>query len=437
MRVTLQDTQRSLLMVMGVLVIFIFAFDQYLERDTKLKIASYETRWRSRGLQSLTNNTKDPLGDSKLWMAISRKSNARSFGYDTMVYKSRFDEPDARPSAISSLETYHMQGERKNSEPIVEANDEADTVDFKEMMTESVKTIANTPTQYIPRIKSWEDISNNPRKILLFPGNGRLGDEMFQYSSAWAIAKKTNRTLYIPSNSRLLEIFSNIKAEIFDLRSLPKDINLPVRSGRGPFKKDLFNVKAASFVLYNGLGSFSYITNIKDEIKNQYTFNSDIKSKVDNFFKTLPSAIKNEKTINVGVHVRRGDLLSLENNRKGYRVPSVDYFLKTMQHYDRILSPTNIRYIICSDDPKWAREHLNFPSTHFCPGESDSMDLAILARCDHSIMSVGSFGAWGSYLSGGMVTFYPYPYSENSVMWKLWHKHKHEKVPAHGLPYYS
>lgn len=43
---------------------------------------------------------------------------------------------------------------------------------------------------------------------------------------------------------------------------------------------------------------------------------------------------------------------------------------------------------------------------------SSAMDLALLSSCNHVVMTVGSFGWWAGYLSGGTVVYfkdYPKP----------------------------
>jgi galactoside 2-L-fucosyltransferase 1/2 len=74
-------------------------------------------------------------------------------------------------------------------------------------------------------------------------------------------------------------------------------------------------------------------------------------------------------------------------------------------------------YIVCSDELPWVRSNIRserFPVVH-CDGDS-TIDLAVLASCDHVITSTGTFSWWAGYLAttgrrraggkDGMVVYY-------------------------------
>ena len=67
-------------------------------------------------------------------------------------------------------------------------------------------------------------------------------------------------------------------------------------------------------------------------------------------------------------------------------------------------------FLYISDDMKWGRRNLKDERDVFFVGCGDpndidcvGKDLAILAFSNHTITSHGSFGHWGSYLSGGEI----------------------------------
>ena len=54
---------------------------------------------------------------------------------------------------------------------------------------------------------------------------------------------------------------------------------------------------------------------------------------------------------------------------------------------------------------------------HVIPGMSglsQEFDLALLAQCNDSIMSVGTFGWWGAWLAGGDVIYFNQPIENGS-----------------------
>ena len=67
-----------------------------------------------------------------------------------------------------------------------------------------------------------------------------------------------------------------------------------------------------------------------------------------------------------------------------------------------------ITFIVCGNDVEWNNKFI-FPlhdNVIVSTGNSREVDFAILISCDYVIMSVGKFGWWGGYLSGGTFVYY-------------------------------
>lgn len=79
-------------------------------------------------------------------------------------------------------------------------------------------------------------------------------------------------------------------------------------------------------------------------------------------------------------------------------------------------------FIYTSDDMKWAKDSLKDEKDLFfvgCGDPSDpeciGKDFAILANCNHTITTHGTYGHWASYFAGGEIyteygTIVPDPY---------------------------
>jgi len=121
----------------------------------------------------------------------------------------------------------------------------------------------------------------------------------------------------------------------------------------------------------------------------------------------------------VGVHNRRGDYGHHLN--KLYNLPMLgpDFFLRAMQHFTKKLSGLVV-FVIVSDDLLWARHHFSNTTNQveflghsavlpkdinrpLATGVDVGEDLALLAACNHSIISYGTFGMWAAILAGGEV----------------------------------
>ena len=68
----------------------------------------------------------------------------------------------------------------------------------------------------------------------------------------------------------------------------------------------------------------------------------------------------------------------------------------------------NVLFIVCSNDIIWSRNVLDSENYNiqYSNAKDSFVDLAILASCHHSIITVGSFSWWSGYLTGGDVVYY-------------------------------
>ena len=69
----------------------------------------------------------------------------------------------------------------------------------------------------------------------------------------------------------------------------------------------------------------------------------------------------------------------------------------------------NVAFIFVSDEPKWARKHIldkegsdNLYIIGNSSEEYGRFDLALLASCNHTIQSYGSFSYFAGFLAGGL-----------------------------------
>ena len=118
----------------------------------------------------------------------------------------------------------------------------------------------------------------------------------------------------------------------------------------------------------------------------------------------------------IGLHVRRFGLDFPLNVKIGYKLADVNYITHAMDHF-RLKYPTS-HFVVCSDDIEWCRQNIGGHDVHF-PSKSDSSaieDLALLSQCNHTIMTVGTFGWWAAYMAGGEAVYYKDMYTPGSKM---------------------
>jgi len=203
-----------------------------------------------------------------------------------------------------------------------------------------------------------------------------------------------------------------------------------------------------NIMLHGFYQSWRYFENIESQIRENFKFGKHIVNDVSRFssgigkfgrvspsndFKSYKSGNLNEYRITrVGIHVRRGDCLSSRSNIVyGYTIADKSYFERAMRHLisklrEETLGSRNgskllVEFVVCSDDILWCHKNVvisslvdlvttgsTLVSIVYSENGSDSaaVDLGILARCDHVIMSTGTFGWWAGWLAGGHVVYY-------------------------------
>ena len=123
---------------------------------------------------------------------------------------------------------------------------------------------------------------------------------------------------------------------------------------------------------------------------------------------------KLNNTIYIGIHSRRTDHLEHEKKHKMISV-DVMYYLNAMhlyrEHFKKQNKEKQLIFVFVSDDPQWGKEKLlnrvKERDLYFggsgLPDSTDSIgvDFALLANCNHTIESHGSFSYFAGAFAGG------------------------------------
>ncbi|XP_064609840.1 galactoside alpha-(1,2)-fucosyltransferase 2-like [Liolophura sinensis] len=244
--------------------------------------------------------------------------------------------------------------------------------------------------------------SSNTYLSILF--NGRLGNQMFEFASLLGTARTQGVIPVIPKGSNLVKIFNiNITDLDFGLVS-----NFP-RVGQ---KRDCaFDPIEGNFTrnqTMNGyFQSWRYFSDVFAELRNQFTFKDDIVKRARLALKTSIQSqhphFSLENATFVGVHVRRGDMVQPEMIQFGYAVGSKGYLYQAMDHFRSKYK--SVMFIVCSNDMEWTKETLPHQVSTFITGQEAEVDIAILSLCNHTIMTVGSYGWWSAWLAGGTTIY--------------------------------
>ncbi|XP_044134101.1 galactoside alpha-(1,2)-fucosyltransferase 2-like [Bufo gargarizans] len=266
------------------------------------------------------------------------------------------------------------------------------------------RTLHNTSEEKVLENKL-QPIVNKPKPLTgMWTVNaiGRLGNLMGEYATLYALAKLNGHQAYI------LPQMQNQLSKIFKitLPVLHPDVINRIKwrhYGLHDWMSEEYRHIEGEYISLSGYPcSFTFYQHIKDEILREFTFHDYIKEESNTYLEKVRGDRKNVTF--VGIHVRRGDYVHVMPNTwkgviadKGYLQKAMDYFREKYE---------NPLFVVTSNGMDWCKENINnsLGDVHFAgDGQEGSpgRDFALLSHCNHTIMTIGTFGIWVGYLVGG------------------------------------
>jgi galactoside 2-L-fucosyltransferase 1/2 len=263
-------------------------------------------------------------------------------------------------------------------------------------------------TKEVNTTKTINSIQGNPRKIprkyLSILRQGRLGNEMWEYSVLLGLANLTDRVPLLDPGFRDLH-------DVFEL-SLPIVSNVSrLRHTATVTDQRVHNVKETTRQLNHVQqdvrleGYFQYFRffqHISKDIRQEFTFRKAISRKAGNFFRTYN--LSDSSIVKVGIHVRHNQLGSPGWIKMGFGPPELAYYVHAMKYFRKKYK--NVVFVLCSDNVGWARTHVVGDNIVYVPSHAAGVDMAILASCDHVIISNGTYSWWAGWLCKGITVRY-------------------------------
>ncbi len=273
---------------------------------------------------------------------------------------------------------------------------------------------------------------------------GGLGNQMFQYSLGYSIAKKKNSNLlldtrfytddYIKKNPHftkqkpnILEFPIEYKKEtnlggeyklisFLQNRTISRIIRIPGRfcikadNGIKYVKETRLDVDRVVLenpyddAYYDGYWqSEQYFEGFKDEIKRQLIItNKAIEDEV------ITNYI--DKTNAVSVHMRLGDYGKKRRKLANYNyVISPEYYIKAMDEIKTEVG--DVKFFIFSNNIELARRLLDDKYDYVVVNEdrhiTDIEEFMVMSRCKHHIISNSTFSWWAAWLNDSGITIAP------------------------------
>ena len=315
--------------------------------------------------------------------------------------------------------------------------------------------MTNSPgSLYCARTNSTLWKGTKPNRTLYFTpiGSGRFGNQLFAFASLYGLAKETNHVPALPQRtlSSLRKVFD---LESFRARSPPWDgrgcVMIAERYSR-KFVPEVFPglLYQQNDVIISGyLQVAHYFSSYVHELREILTIKESLVRKARQFLDSALSKyiIQQTTLTNVGhmwaakeicnftyvaVHVRRGDLL-WKKYRSTYRVASEGYIERAMDYFRK--KNKNVVFIVCSDSQDWVEQRMRYRNDVIVlPAASPQLHLAALTLCNHTVMTVGTFGWWAGWLAGGEVVYFPNPLLEAGRFYQNFRQNDH--FPSNWIP---
>ena len=275
------------------------------------------------------------------------------------------------------------------------------------------ETIGNCVTEsHLPSIYSAQckmltskDALASDQSFLVDFNNGRLGNQISSLASVFSLAKLTGLRPMLTHRCKaaLSTYFTNISLPVLEQTYCQpcNHINfLPLEEGTAPILYGRAYKLAAAYSNMIPL----YAEHLP-HLKSMLAFKPEYLRAAATVLERARSEVGLAAPTFVGLHNRRTDYKS---HLMAYGIDFVgtEYFQAAIRLFRKTLKDPV--FVVVTDDMPWARRHITGRDVFYSDtskergGEFGSgVDLAILASCNHTIITYGTFGLWGSLLSGG------------------------------------
>jgi len=253
---------------------------------------------------------------------------------------------------------------------------------------------------------------------------GGLGNQMFQYAAAKALAEhhgvllKVDLSFLNDRSAKENFTFREYELSCFDtsIEIASKD-EISIFNPKNRFYRYMMTFLGISMPLHYYEQSFKYyelFNQLPKETLLEGYFQSEkyfiqIKPLLLENFKWLSPAsginlklIESIQTVNsVSLHIRRGDFVENKVINSFHGLCDINYYERAISEINN--SMKNPTFFIFSDDIKWAKKKFDLiPSVIFIDhnkGKESYWDMRLMSLCNHNIIANSSFSWWAAWLN--------------------------------------
>lgn len=228
---------------------------------------------------------------------------------------------------------------------------------------------------------------------------GFLGNQLFQYAMLKGVSAATGRKVYIPKRYEFIpeqtawKQMGWVQLENFNLNCSYLTFE---HYFKNKFVEKSFAFDERVFETKNNTDfsgyyqSYKYFENIEEIIRKEYEFVIDIVEKANDIIAYHKEKFNSSAL--VALHVRRGSYLKPPFNET-HKVLSYEYYNKAMSYFPKL------NFCIFSDDIEWCKIHFVGEKFSFINTNNHWLDLCIMSKLDHQIISASTYSWWGAWLN--------------------------------------
>lgn len=251
--------------------------------------------------------------------------------------------------------------------------------------------------------------------------SGGLGNQMFQYAAARALAKRLNALLAIDLYPLIKKTHATIrpyelgifKTDVPIVSTLRGKVLTKARpfvqkhkeffwrfgflvDGYAIFYLPVFETIKGNVIMSGYFQNEKYFKGAEEDIRNDFTFRHALSEKNKEIAQQFAA------TGSVSVHIRRGDYVQNANAASNFVTCDASYYEKAVAYIcEKISNPS---FYIFSDDFDWVKENLNFGNhpvsfVDWNRGGKSHIDMQLMSLCKHNITANSSFSWWGAWLN--------------------------------------
>ena len=232
--------------------------------------------------------------------------------------------------------------------------------------------------------------------------NGRLANAMFQVAFTIAYALDYNKDFVFPE-----WFYSQWMEKKLPIGNVENAIQVAVEFHYAPIQD--YPIRNVDF-RYAHAQSSKYFAHHWDAIKPYLTLKEEYKKMVLNRYDHM--LFRNNTC---SIHVRLGDY---DNplNRAYHGVMPVSYYEEAIKRIYGEPNPSDVVFLILSDEPEKAKQMFNLPNMFFVEGNDeiipkakdisglpigngDLPDLYLMSQCTNNIIGNSSFSWWGAWMN--------------------------------------